>query len=287
MDILDRVDISKVPTFGNKKAGVDKVEKFSWSKSSGSGRYQSIEKYELHIDGEYQRDAVSQKKIMKIAREWDWMLFGCLLIAERKDGTYWVYDGGHRVRASFHRGDIDKLPCMVFDSDCIEDEARAFVGKNTMKSNVTAYQKHIASVSAGEPIAIIIEDIITSNGYHPAPHTRKNGFTAIGKLNNMVKENETISREVFSVCCRISDDGQNISSMVLGALFFLCKSCEINISSGEFFGKLMDSGLLGIERVITREKHMLGMGGDKVSARGVLNILNKGKRRKISLKESK
>ena len=89
------------------------------------------------------------------------------------------------------------------------------------------------------------------------------------------------------MCCKISDDGQNISSLVLGALFFLRKNQEINISSGEFFLKLMDAGLTGIEIEINREKHLLGMGGDKVSARGVLNILNKGKRRKISLKESK
>ena len=154
MNILNKQCKALAPTFGNAAASVSKREKFSWAEPCTPGTFLMIEKDALNIDGTYQREEVSKSKVLEIARDWDWKLLGTLSVIMRKDGTFWVVDGGHRCRASFFRDDIKELPCMVFEAEDEKTEAKAFVGTNTMKSSVSAYHKHRAAVKTGEPIAV-------------------------------------------------------------------------------------------------------------------------------------
>lgn len=262
-----------------------KREKFNWAQPCNPGVFMMIKKEELNIDGTYQRDEVSKDKVLAIARDWDWKLFGVVSLIRRKDDTYWVFDGGHRTRAAFYRDDIMSLPCMVFEADNEKDEAKAFVGTNTMKSSVSAYHKHRAAVKTGEPIAVASEAIVVKFGYMVDQSTkRKYCFAAINTLQAQVKEDRILADRVFSACARIAQDGEQISGEVLDAVFLCQKKLQgrADITAGAYLERMRRETLPGIDAAIRREKHIVGRGGSVVAAKALLDVLNKGKRRRLA-----
>lgn len=244
-----------------------------------------IEKKHLNIDGTYQREEVSKSKVIEIASEWDWKLFGTLSVIQRSDGTFWVYDGGHRCRASFYRDDIDSLPCMVFEAIDEKTEAKAFIGTNTMKSTVSAYHRHRAGVKTGEPIAMATQSIIEKHGYQPTQSNgKKFGFQAINCLQSLVKEDAQLAEKSFELCATIAADGEMISGEVLDAIFRCQKKLDgkASVFDSQIAEKLRRETQTGIEMAIRREKHIMGKGGSNVRAKAVLDLINKGRHRKIS-----
>lgn len=284
MNILDKTNRSQAPVFGSTEHQVPKREKFSWAQPSDPGVFLMVKKQDLNIDGAYQRDAVSETKVREIASGWDWRLFGTLSVILRPDQTLWVYDGGHRCRASFLRDDITELPCMVFEADSIIDEAKAFLGTNMLKTFVSAYHKHKAGVLSGEPLSQATQAIIEKHGYTTGSTNRKTDFAAINTLRQLVQENAELADRAFGACAEIaSKHGDEIPGEVLKALF-RCQSKlgdRVNIFAGELFEKLCRESMPGIDSAIRREKAIVGKGGAVVGAKAVLDLLNKGKHRKI------
>lgn len=262
-----------------------KREKYSWAEPCCPGAFLMIKKDDLNIDGSYQREEVSKAKVLEIARDWDWKLFGTLSVIMRRDGTLWVYDGGHRCRASFFRDDITELPCMVFSPVDEKTEAKAFIGANTMKSAVSAFHKHRAAVKTGEDIALAAQSILDKHGYIPMQWaSKKYGFAAINALRSQVKVDRVLAEKVFSACANIAVNGEQISGEVLDAVFTCQKKLEgkADILTNGHLERLKRETLPGIEAAIRREKHIVGKGGVAISAKAILDVLNKGKQRRLS-----
>ena len=256
-----------------------KSDVFSWYTGSPEGRFTMLNKNVLNIEGEYQRTATSQKKISTISRNWDWALFGTLDVSIREDGTYWVYDGGHRLRASFHRADVIMLPCMVHIFSTLSDEAKAFVSRNTMVSNVNAIARFNASVVAGEPLSIEAKSLLNKMGLSvtDSPNSKK-GISCIGKVLQIMRDNRMIAARCIELCDRLSQDS-NINSNVLGGIFalqmhFLPERDIMNDFSGRF--EITSQVEIAIE--IRKFRAETGKGGDVISAKGVMLFLNKGLR---------
>jgi hypothetical protein len=282
-NILDRRDRSLAPVPGT--AGpVDIVEKFGWATPGARGEFRMISKHELHIDERYQREAVSATKVIEIAKNWDWRLFGALSIGERPDRSLWVYEGGHRARASFYRKDITYLPCLVFKLEDIADEARAFVGTNTLSSAVKAFDKHKASVLAREPIAVLTEGILHRHGYRAAPGVTTFGFTAIARLTRCVRVDTDLAERVFAACVIIDDEpGHHIPERVLGGLYALARKFGADVVlSPDNIARLREYGSQGLLQHIHRESLRRNLNGEAVWAEALLLVLDKGRRVKIA-----
>lgn len=286
MNILDKSNKSAAPIPKTDKTSSKRV-KFNWVSAGDPGVFMMINKGDLNLEGKYQRGGVfgiSKAKVLDIAREWDWKAFGVLAVIKRADGSLWVYDGGHRLRASFYRDDIEELPCMVFECNDLKEEAKAFVVTNTMVSNVSAFHLHRASVLAGEPLALAVEGVVEKYGYTPTDAKKRGGFGAIGTLRSLVTLDAAMADKVFAACVRIAVDQEPISGEVLEAIFYCQQKLgsRADILEGEHLEKLIQEGLKGIQIAIRREKHIVGKGGTSVTAKAVLDLLNKGKRRKMS-----
>jgi hypothetical protein len=272
----------------NFKKEFKKEEKYKWKHPGEPGEFMWINKRDLNIDGTYQRDQVSEGKVIQIAKEWDWKLFGVLAVVQREDRSFWVYDGGHRCRGAFKRRDIQLLPCMVFQVADASAEAMAFVGTNTMKSAVSAFHLHRAMLKAQQPVAVAVERIVNKYGYKVAQEDRKFAFRAVRTLQKMVERDEVLAERVFAACAEIAMDGEAFNSKVLEALF----ECQYKLSdradvlSGPHLEKLKARTMPGLEREVTRQKALLGKGGPAVGARAILEVINKGKSRKLTFEFS-
>jgi hypothetical protein len=286
MNILNKQIRTMAPSWGSLKYAVPKQKKFSWCSGGDRGVFQEIPRELLNIDDSYQREQISETKVKEIAKNLDWKLFGTVSVIRRQDGTFWVYDGGHRTRASFLRDDMKTIPCMIYAAESSKEEAMAFVGANTMKNTVSAFHKHRASVLAEEPESIAVQAIVEKNGYKVAHRTsHKIGeFAAIATLRKCVQSNRELADRVFCACAAIAKNGENISGDVIEGLFCLqeklSETCDV--LSGWYLARLEEVGMKGLEAAIRRQKVIENKGGQLVNARAIRDELNKGKRRKLS-----
>lgn len=261
-------------------APVSKVEKFKWADPGVKGEFRWIPKDQITgIDGAYQRDVVSEGKVTKIAAAWSWMACGTLVVVERPDGTFWVIDGGHRVRASFLRGDILELPCMVYRLDSLSAEAQAFLVINTTRVSVDSYTKHRAAVLSGNEDSMEMEEMVAVCGYKVSKSSGRGFFGALVALARMWKENRELARKVFCTCANeIAQDHEPITKDVMESIF----RCQVKVKgedilAGKYLTTLKLVGLEAIGNAIRREEVRIGKAGSLVGARAVLDLLNKGR----------
>ena len=264
------------------KVNPDSKNGFNWAnpEHSHNSIFQWISKHKLQIDESYQRGAASKTRIDFIAKNWDWQLVGTLSVFARGKGEYFVYDGGHRLRAALLRDDIDRLPCIVFDSNAgIENEARAFVGKNTLLTNVSATDRYKAAVLAGEPVCSHAANILANLGLEVVRGgASRNQVSCIGSIISAVSRNAAVAESVLKFCRDMIRES-HISGQVFWGLFLVCHHFADEVDILRKYGKVLKRmSMEEIETYIRRYKAEVGGRGQALDGKAVLRLLNKGRR---------
>jgi hypothetical protein len=125
-------------------------------------RYQRMPVDTLVIDERYQRP-VDEKRVEKIAANFDTRLFGVLEVNQR-NGKAAVFDGQHRLAAARLKG-LDKVPCMVHTDLGPQDEAVLFVKLQQERKKIHPVEQFKARVFAGDEDADEIEQIVSACGF--------------------------------------------------------------------------------------------------------------------------
>lgn len=276
-NMLDKRDRSMV-ALPNSQREIAKVDKYSWARPSVKGEFRWIRKELLNVDDTYQRDKVSEDKVRKMAAEWDWTLLEPLMVAERPDGSLWVYMGGHRVRSSFYRSDIFELPCMVFKLDDIASEARAFVANAKLTKSIGSLDTFRASHVAQEPTAVRTGEVLKANGIEVRKNaSRPTEIKCVHTIQKAVAENEEMASRVLRVCASLTDD-KPISSAVFRGIFRLAQHFNGKDVLTEYADRFAQLTQAEIEKSIAQFKAETGKGGEAIEAKGVLMLLNKHKK---------
>lgn len=282
VNILSKVDKSLVGTPAG--PAVRKVIRYDWSTGGSIGSFAWIKKSELNIDGRYQRDQVSEEKIREIASNWDWLLLGTVSVIEREDVTYWVFDGGHRTRAAFYRDDVDVLPCMVHKIASVNEEAKAFVARNTMVSNVSAFDRFHASVCAKEPVAVTAGEVLEEFGLVAVKGGTSSGkfLSCIGALQKCVEANPDDARKVLGFCLKLAGDSV-VTGKVLSAMFALHQHFKPEFDVIERHGeKISRHSQREIEVKMNQFATECGKGGNVICAKAILDLINHRNRHRLT-----
>lgn len=259
---------------------VSKVAKYGWILRDRPGEFAYINKNELHIDHAYQRDKVIVTKIREIQANWSWAGCGCILVARRRDGSCWVFDGQHRVLAARNRSDIADLPCLVFDVDDKTQEAAGFLVSNSERKPVSAIAKFKAMVLTNDPASVSVDRVFKDLGieYSDCP----NGPGQIKCIASCIRL-AAADVEAFRVClaaAAIVCGDEPIHSDILEGLFWIERRHQI-VSTGRFMRRLESIPKADLLQSITRFAAAEGKRGEKVSAAGILKCVNKGLRSKF------
>lgn len=129
-------------------------------------RYKRVPLNTLKVDERYQRP-LDEKRVAKIARDFDERLFGTLEISQR-NGKSAVFDGQHRLAAAQQLGMKD-VPCLVHSNLEPEEEARLFVALQQNRRGIKPVDKFVARVFAGDEQAVEVDSIIREVGYEVRP----------------------------------------------------------------------------------------------------------------------
>lgn len=115
---------------------------------------------DLRIHPAYQRKISDggMSRIRKIISGFQWARFGALSVSRDADGTLWVVDGQHRMIAAraLH---LTEVPCIITHSD-LQDQARDFVGINSVRTSVASIDKFRARVTSGDETALAVASLL-------------------------------------------------------------------------------------------------------------------------------
>jgi hypothetical protein len=273
---------------------MDKVKRYDWAMPGDVGEFRWIAVSELRVDvydestnQGYQRKECSKANTLNIAREFDWVIFGVLVCMQRADDSIWVVDGWQRLGSVRARGDIPKVPCIVFRSLGSEHEQRArealsFARINSNRKTVQALDKFNALVTAKEEPYAEIAAWLRDTGFSIADHpTKSGGLSFVREVINNWK----------------SDKDRCKASLKIQREFVLDEPLHVDIHKAVFY--LLGSGVdvfqncekirtLGgkerVRRAINTKAAELGrMKSQRVCALGLLEVINHGRRNKIRI----
>lgn len=248
-----------------------------WAESGISGIHCSLQVDTILVDHTYQRGQVAREKIMSIAKSFNWTAFGELVIAERPNGDKFVIDGQQRLAAAKLRGERF-VPCMVFRSSDIKEEAQSFISSNINRTNVPSLYKFKAGVIAGNQPEIDINHWLDSMGLSVGEKASSRTIDFVANLLATWKTESRACKNAIVLQHNINRDEDCFNCLVHKGLWFLYTK---GIPVHDYTKKLIEKGgKTGILRSIRQVQIEAGYKSANYSmcSRGLLNIINSGKR---------
>lgn len=158
---------------------------------------------DLSVDAAYQRD-LSRKSISlihKIITEWDWKRFKPPVVARVGDSWH-VIDGQHTAIAAASHGGIGEIDVMVVEAEGGEARAKAFIGHNRDRVQITNTQLFFAAAAAGDEDALTTMQVCERAGAtilkNPSPGRpyQAGEVVAVSALVKLVKSRSAMKARV-------------------------------------------------------------------------------------------
>lgn len=262
------------------KGKVSKIARYGWILRDCPGEFMQIDKRELLIDHSYQRDRVIVSKVREIQSNWSWAGCGCILVAMRPDGTFWVFDGQHRVLAAKQRADIDTLPCLVFEVTDVTQEAAGFLVTNGERKPVTAAAKFKALVMTRDASALAVQAIFDRLGITMTEMPSRAGeLKCVAKCMAFALQDEQSLEKALRACLLVCTS-EPIVKDVLDGMFWVHR--KYGLLDDKRFTKILSSLSCGeIMAHIAKFAAAEGKRGERVCGTAVLRLVNKGLRNKF------
>lgn len=264
--------------------GQDKVSRYGWTVGSVPGDFKDIPKRLLKINREeYQRDGIPSK-VLEFASNWSWIACGALIVAER-DGEYWVVDGQHRKLAADRRSDIYTLPCMVFQTDGVKQDAQAFLDTNTNRRNVTALAKFKARLATGDELAQAVQMIIAQSGLRLATASKEAGdFKAIALALSIAERDQDGLRHVLQLSGEMAfDERAPVHQRIVQGLYYIHR--HFDLRTQRLRERIKAIGLEALLRGADKAAAYYGAAGEKIIADGMLQVINHGLRNRFDVSQ--
>lgn len=261
--------------------GVEKTARYGWVTKDEPGTLLSLHKDILQIHPSYQREVIVQK-VKEITSSWSWVGCGALIVGKR-GGDYWVIDGQHRALAAKRRSDITHLPCVVFETSDVQQEARGFLDANTGRKPVSAIAKQKALVAAGDEVAAFVHKTCADLGISIRAYaSKRNELKSIAWCMKRAAENKETFVKVLGIASELStQDDMQIPERVLEGLWVINAKVGDGLNDPRLKKRLREKGARALLDAANRAAAYYSSGGGKIWAQGMLAELNKGLQKKF------
>lgn len=261
--------------------GVNKTSRYGWVTKDTPGQLRMLHKDVLQIHPAYQRDLIAEK-VKAITAAWSWLSLGALVVGKR-GGEYWVIDGQHRAVAAKRRSDIQLLPCVVFETEDVQEEARGFLDLNTGRKPVTAVAKQKAMVAAGDETAAYVQKTCADLGLEiKATAMTAGSIKCVAWCMRRAAEDKEAFSTVLAMGAKLSQaDSMPVHERLLDGLWMLNNRCGEGLSDKRLVKRLQEKGARTLVDAANRAAAYYANGGAKVWAQGMLAEINKGMHKKF------
>lgn len=266
--------------------GTTKVKQYRWELKDKPGELVWLNKDELLVDHSYQRKA-KHTRVLNIAQKWSWLACGVVVVAKRRDDQrFYVVDGQHRVLAALKRSDIERMPCLVFETDSAKEEAAGFYDANTGRRLPTSLEKWKAQLMRGDATVTYVDALITQAGRVASSTTGPGDVRCLTALLRAADADREMLGRVWPLVVEVCQ-GQALHERVFEGLMWL----ESQLPEGQSLNdkrwreRVMRVGFAGLLDAAQRAATFYARGGAKVWGMGMREALNKGCRIHLALRE--
>lgn len=263
-----------------------KVEHYGWELKDKPGELVWLGKSELTVDHSYQRGA-QLRRVLHIAAKWSWLACGVVVVAKRRsDQRFYVVDGQHRVLAALKRADIDRLPCLVFETDSAKQEAAGFYDANTGRRLPTSLEKWKAQLMRGDTTTTYVDALIRQAGRVASNATGPGEVRCLTALLRAAEADRDMLGRMWPLMVEVCQ-GQTLHERVFDGLMWL----EGRMPEGQSLTdkrwreRVTRVGFAGLLDAAQRAATFYARGGPKVWGLGMLEALNKGCRIHLAVRE--
>lgn len=265
--------------------GIDKTKRYGWVTKDATGTLKNLHKDVLQIHPAYQRDVIPNK-VKEITANWSWVGAGAIVVGER-GGEFWVIDGQHRVMAAKRRSDITHLPCVVFQTEGVKQEAIAFLDLNTGRKPVSSIGKFKAMIAAGDEAACTVHKTLEALGVTPKSTANKGReLKSVAWAVRKAAEDANAFALVMRIAADLSSD-MPIQERLLDGLWYINERMPGGIADKRFNDRLRAVGARKLIDAANKAAAYFVRGGAAVWATGMLDELNKGLRTKFVMRDGK
>lgn len=268
---------------------VDKARRYNWKMEHQPGKCQMVPKHAIKVDHRYQRN-LNEAKRLEIAGNFNWVAFGAISVNRRRDGSLWAIDGQHRLGAANSREDVDQVPCVIFEiPDSIEEEAAAFLALNTLRRALTSKEKFRAQIIGGDAVALITDELVRSAGRSMDSSAMGTSIDCLTALMSIVREDADNARLVWPLIVDLCQ-GERIDNRLVHGIAYLERRMvdedgeRRSLLEPANKGKLVEAGVSRIMKSIGEAAAFYHRGGQVVFAKGVLNIVNYRRQKRLRIK---
>jgi hypothetical protein len=265
--------------------GKSKVERYGWTVKDGRGVYMEIDKHAICVDHTYQRDLV-ENKVGEMVRAWSWMAFGCIIVVQRPDGSFFVSDGQHRLAGALRRSDITTVPCMVFQVLAVEEEASGFLKSNAHRKPMTMQEKFKAMLVCNDATAVAVQQVLDSLGLAVNRSGRPRSFNSLAWAVGAYKRAPGSFDLAMRLAARICGDRHGLPEPLCRGLFALqLKHGALN--NDRFVRRVLHVGYSDLMDGAQRAAAYFKRGHDKAWSQGILDTLNHGLHKRFYVDDHK
>jgi hypothetical protein len=224
-------------------------------------KYRKLPMEQLFIDDRYQRE-LSQRRVAKMADQFDENKIGVLEVSQRKPDKYAVFDGQHRL-AVLERIGANDAPCLVHEGLTPRQEAELFVSIQTERKRPQAVERFIAEVFAQEPTTLAIWEILQERGIEvgmPQGKGSQSDLTVLGAVTAALRVFEAGNlAETLDVLLTAWEGERKLldANMLEGMSAFLTLYGP-RISEGDLLDKMQDTTPTEIIRRASAKKQTTG-----------------------------
>jgi hypothetical protein len=264
---------------------MSKIERYGWILRDSPGLFMEIDKSDLLIDHNYQRDDVIVEKVRAIARAWSWAGCGAISVAVRPDGRFFVFDGQHRVLAAKTRSDISTMPCMVFECDSVAKEAAGFLITNSERKAVSAIDKFRSLVLTEDQAAQVVKATFEDLGLEVSKTANRPGqIKCVSRCMKLASAGPEAFDKAIALAERVCRDVSPVHEDLVAGFFHLQKRNGL-LEDNRFVQRVVLIGQAAIADGIRRSRLFRQKGGELTLMEGILLAVNHGLRKRFGEQE--
>lgn len=192
---------------------------------------------DLEVDPRIQRDHLDMAKVARIERTFNPNALDVITVSQRNAVTRVIIDGWHRREVVLRKGGNEALIlCHVYRNLSLVEEAQMFLDLNA-GSRPTVIDKFRVRITAGDPVAMSINDIVKSYGWTIAMGSKQGNIQCAGTVEKIftrsadAEDNPNILQEVILVVTRAWDLNPDAvhSSILEGMALVLAEYPEMEL----------------------------------------------------------
>lgn len=163
--------------------------------SNVKGYEADLDVADLEIDPRIQRAYIRMDRVEKMKREFNPLALGRIHVSYRKDHSYRVLDGWHRlITVRELTSNAGAIPAFVYEGLTLEQEAQMFLQLNSGE-RPTAIDRYNVSLFAGDEESLAIDAIVHGLGWKVAATSGQGQLSCVKTLQQLYRRSVQFEEE--------------------------------------------------------------------------------------------